>query len=55
MTGIQFVTDDKGRKTAVLIHLRSTRACGRISAMASYPSHAARKRASLTRSTGLAV
>ena len=29
MTGIQFVTDDKGRKTAVLIDLKKHRRSGR--------------------------
>jgi len=34
MTGIQFLTDEKGRKVAVQIDLKTQGRCGRISGMA---------------------
>jgi hypothetical protein len=52
MTGIQFVTDAKGRKTGVPIDLKKHGAIGRISGMASWPNHAVRRKASPTSSTG---
>jgi hypothetical protein len=51
MTGIQFVTDDKGRRTAVLIDLKKQRELWEDFWMVWFPSRAAKRRASLTRST----
>jgi hypothetical protein len=37
MTGIQFITDAKGRKTAAVIDLKEHSALGRISKMCWFP------------------
>ncbi len=52
MSGIQFVTDEKGRKVGVLIDLRNTGPSGRTFGMASFPNRGGRKKVFLTSSTG---
>jgi hypothetical protein len=51
MSGIQFVTDGKGRKVGVLIDLKNTGLSGRTSGMALCLIHAVRKRAFHTSNT----
>jgi hypothetical protein len=48
MGGIQFVTDDKGRKVGVLIDLKNTGPFGKTSGTVSFRSRAAKKKAFLT-------
>lgn len=46
MTGIQFITDEKGRKTAAVIDLKKHKGCGRIFRMSSFLSRADTKKVS---------
>jgi hypothetical protein len=51
MTGIQFVTDEKGRRMAVQIDLKKHGAVWQDFLTASFPNRAAKKRAFLTSNT----
>jgi len=51
MSGIQFVTDEKGRKVGVLIDLKITGPSGRTSGTVLCPNRAGRKRAFRTNNT----
>ena len=51
MTGIQFVTDEKGRKVAVQIDLKRMGPCGKISGTVWWLNRAGRKKAFPTSST----
>jgi hypothetical protein len=52
MTGIQFITDEKGRKTGVLIDLKKHGAVWQDFWNGWWPNHAAKRKASLTSNTG---
>jgi hypothetical protein len=55
MSGIQFVTDEKGRKVGVLIDLKKHGPSGKTSGTVSCPNRAGRKRAFLMSNTGQAA
>jgi len=55
MTGVQFVTDDKGRKIAVQIDLKKYGASGKTSGTVSSPSRDVKRRVFLTQSIGPSV
>ncbi len=48
MTGIRFITDEKGGKTAAILDLKSTGSSGRTSRMSWFPDHGAGRNAFLS-------